>query len=166
MSSQAVFFDTWGWIALGHPRDAGHPGIVSLYGDLKRNGTPIFTSDYVLAEVATFLFRRERFEEAERFMSGLFDAVGQGKLTLGQISPERFSRAWELRRKYRDKPTISFTDLSSMALMAELGLTRIVTEGSALSPGGARIHLAITTARHATCCRIVDDGAATKEPMT
>ena len=30
--------------------------------------------------------------------------------------------------KYRDKPEISFTDFTSMMVMAELGLKRVLTE--------------------------------------
>jgi predicted nucleic acid-binding protein len=33
-----------------------------------------------------------------------------------------------LRRKYSDKPRISFTDFTSMVVMSELGITDVMTE--------------------------------------
>jgi uncharacterized protein len=50
------------------------------------------------------------------------------KLNVEPISEARFQRAFELRGKLFDKPKISFTDLSSMALMVELKLSDILTE--------------------------------------
>jgi predicted nucleic acid-binding protein len=43
------------------------------------------------------------------------------------VTPERFSRAWRLRLRYRDKPRISFTDLTSFVVMRELGLRQVLT---------------------------------------
>jgi len=123
-----VFVDTWGWVALGHRRDGGHARILAIYEELRAARTPLITSDFVLDEVATLLFVRERFDEAERFLEDLFEAVSRGQIVVEPITPGRFSRAWDFRRRYRDKPTISFTDLTSMAVMTELGLSRIVTE--------------------------------------
>lgn len=127
MMPEALFFDTWGWVALGYRKDSGHPAVLALYQEVTRSGIPVVTSDFVLDEVATLLFQRETFNQAERFLEGVFEASRTGQLQREQVSGERFSRAWELRRRYRDKPMISFTDLTSMVLMLELGLTKIVT---------------------------------------
>jgi predicted nucleic acid-binding protein len=48
-------------------------------------------------------------------------------VTLEWITPERFEAAQTLRRKFQDKPDISFTDLTSMCVMQELDVTEIVT---------------------------------------
>lgn len=34
-------------------------------------------------------------------------------------------RAWDLRRKYDDKPDISFVDLTSMVAMLDLGISEV-----------------------------------------
>ncbi len=67
---KAVFIDTWGWLALGHRRDARHQEVKALYQALQKEGSLCYTTDYVLDETITLLFRREVFEEAIRFMEG------------------------------------------------------------------------------------------------
>lgn len=44
------------------------------------------------------------------------------------ITLERFEQAKELRLRFRDKPKILFTDLTSMVVMKELAVMSILTE--------------------------------------
>jgi predicted nucleic acid-binding protein len=66
-----VFVDTWGWMALGHQREPRHVQVKRLYEQLRANDVPIYTSDYVLDELITLLFRREIFQESIRFVEGI-----------------------------------------------------------------------------------------------
>jgi predicted nucleic acid-binding protein len=125
---EAVFIDTWGWLALGHRRDARHQEVKALYQDLQAKGTLLYTTDYVLDEVITLLFRREAFEEAVPFMEGIFQAVEEGRLTVERVTSERFTSAWALRKRFQDKPKISFTDLTSMRIMSERKISKVLTE--------------------------------------
>lgn len=127
-ASEAIFVDTWGWMALGHRRDPRHREVRHIYQELRRQRLPICTSDYVLDEVITLLFRREVFGEAVRFVEGLFAAAALGHLRVERVTADRFSAAWELRKRFQDKPLISFTDLLSMALMQERDIQRVLTE--------------------------------------
>jgi predicted nucleic acid-binding protein len=43
------------------------------------------------------------------------------------VTQERFSRAWRLRLRYRDKPRISPSDLTSFVVMRELGVRHALT---------------------------------------
>lgn len=122
-----VFLDTWAWIALGHRRDSRHGEVKQLYQDLRREGALLFSSDYVVDEVVTLLFRRAPLDEAMTFSKALLAAT-QGYLNLEPVWPSRFAEAWALREKFRDKPLISFTDLTTMVIMQELGITEVVTE--------------------------------------
>lgn len=79
---EAIFVDTWGWIALGHRRDSRHQKVKNFYRDAHKEGLRVYTSDYVLDEVATLIFRRESFEEAGRFMGGILASAQQGYLTI------------------------------------------------------------------------------------
>src|SRR5688572_5800166 len=97
---RAVFVDTWGWIALGRRREARHQEIKRFYQGLQRKRVRVHSSDYVLDEVVTLLFRREPFSEALRFCQGLFAAAQQGFLSLERISSDRFTQAWALREKF------------------------------------------------------------------
>jgi uncharacterized protein len=109
-SSHPVFVDTWGWLAYGHRRDAHHHAVKALLEKWSADHTPVHTSDYVLDELITLLFRRESPDEAQRFLDGLLaDCV-------------------DLRKRYRDKPDISFTDFTTMAIMRELRIASILTE--------------------------------------
>ena len=107
--ADVVFRDTWGWLALGHRRDARHHEVKALYKELRSRGARIHTSDYVLDELMTLLFLREAFEEGVRFMEGIFQASEQGLITIERITSYRFAAAWRLRKRFQDKPKISFT---------------------------------------------------------
>ncbi len=125
---KAVFIDTWGWLALGHRRDALHQEVKSFYQALQKEGSLCYTTDYVLDETITLLFRREVFEEAIRFMEGIFQSAEERRLIIERVTSERFSSAWRLRKQFRDKPKIFFTDLISMVIMKEREVKRVLTE--------------------------------------
>jgi len=128
MDREAIFVYTWGWMALGYRQEPSHTEVKRIYQDLRSNGTPIYTSDYVLDELITLLFRRENFDEAVRFLEGILAAAVLGQVRVERVTSDRFFAAWELRKRFQDKPTISFTDLTSMAIMDERGIHRVLTE--------------------------------------
>lgn len=68
------------------------------------------------------------FSQARESIEKLDEAVQRGYLGLERITPERFEWAKQLGLKYQDKPRISFTDLTSLVVMEELGVTEILTE--------------------------------------
>jgi len=123
-----LFIDTWGWYALGNMNEPAHKGVKAIYEEAKRQKAKIYTTDYILDETITLLFRRIPSAKARQFVSGLLQAVVGGFLILERITPERFQRAWELRQKYQDKPDISFTDLTSFAVMQELKISEVLTD--------------------------------------
>jgi predicted nucleic acid-binding protein len=126
--AEAIFVDTWGWLAYGHRRDAHHAEVKGLVETCVSNRTPVHTSDYVLDELITLLFRREAFEESVRFLDALFMDSARGALQIQRVTTERFYAALELRKRFRDKPDISFTDLTTMAIMRELQIAAVLTE--------------------------------------
>jgi len=48
-------------------------------------------------------------------------AITEGYLRLERITAERFEKAKGLRMKFKDKPRIAFTDLTTMVIMTEIG---------------------------------------------
>jgi len=62
-----------------------------------------------------------------RFVEGLLAATEQGHLVVKRVTPKVFSATWGLRKRFQDKPDISFTDLTSMVLMRELGISQVLT---------------------------------------
>lgn len=127
-NDRAIFVDTWGWVALGNRHDDYHPEVRQLYEGLTSAKIPIHTSDYVLDEVITLLFKREAFQNAFRFVQGIFQASELGQLQLHRVTTEDFQAAWQLRQRFQDKPSISFTDLTSMTIMRRSKLQRVLTQ--------------------------------------
>jgi predicted nucleic acid-binding protein len=127
MSVDPVFVDTWGWCALGHRTDPAYAKAVEFYRSLRQQRTPIFTSDYVLDEVITLLYRRTPHNGATRFLEGILAAAVLGHLNIERVTAERFARAWSLRKQLDDKPDISFTDLASMVIMKDRHIGRVFT---------------------------------------
>jgi len=86
------------------------------------------TTDYVLDEVITSLFKKVNFDGAQRFIEALFLDIREGMIRLERIDEGRFNYAWLLRSIYRDKPDISFTDLTSFVLMKDADISRVFTK--------------------------------------
>jgi len=123
-----LFIDTWGWIVIHNQREERHREVKSFYRNFRLRGGMIYTTDYVLDETLTLLFRRLPSDLAAEAIHLLDLAIHQGYLNLVWISPKQFEAAKQLRLQFRDKPLISFTDLTSIAVMKELGINWILTE--------------------------------------
>ncbi len=85
------------------------------------------TSDYILDEVITSLFKSVNFNDASRFIETLLLAIKMEQLELQWVDEPRFNSAWSLRGRYEDKPDISFTDLTTFVIMKELGISKTFT---------------------------------------
>jgi len=122
-----LFVDTWGWLALRDKGDARHDAAVAAFNGALKAGR-VVTTDFVLDETFTLLFRRLSAPRATESVEFLMAAVEAGSVVLARISFPRFGEAVKLRLKYKDKPGISFTDFSSMVVMRELRVKEILTE--------------------------------------
>ncbi len=123
-----LFIDSWGWITIHNKRESRHVEINDFYKNFRAQGGTIYTTDYVLDETLTLLFRRLAFPLAKKSVTFLDEAIRQGYLYLEWITPDRFEEAKKLRLRLQDKPRISFTDLTSMVVMNEMGLVQILTD--------------------------------------
>jgi predicted nucleic acid-binding protein len=123
-----VFIDTWGWLALQDKREPRHQEVKNFYKEFRQRKGTVYTTDYVLDETITLLFRRLPFSTAKEFLKDIDQAVEEGYLHLERVTPERFNMAKDLRIKFRDKPRISFTDFTSMIIMSECIIAEILTE--------------------------------------
>jgi predicted nucleic acid-binding protein len=123
---QRLFVDTWGWLVLADGRDPEH--VRAVAERRKRNGPGLLiTTDYVLDETFTRLFSRCTHAVARQFCDGVLNAESSGLLGIERITSLRFQSAYRMRLRYRDKPTISFTDFTSFVVMQELGLVDALT---------------------------------------
>ncbi len=115
-----LFVDTWGWLVLEDSKAAEHQAATGYYAEAGKTTGNIFTTNFVLDETLSLLFRRRPFEEASRFARGLLESPF---IAREEITTSRLRKAFDLRLAFRDKPDISFTDLTSMAMMQELKIT-------------------------------------------
>ena len=126
-TNRLVFVDTWAWLALANRKDVYHSVVQKNYAVIKAAGHTLVTSDYVLDEVVTALFRSVAFDSAVQFIESLFAMTKLKRLKLERITASRFEAAWLMRKRYQDKPQISFTDLISFVLMQELAISKVFT---------------------------------------
>lgn len=122
-----MFVDTWAWIALADRSDTWHEIAKEIYLQQYKSRTAFVTTDYVLSETITYLYQTLPTMQAVAFIEAIFLGIKQGAYTLHHVSEKEFQRAWEWRRKYDDKPDISFVDLTSMVVMNELGIVEVFT---------------------------------------
>ena len=122
-----LFVDTWCWLALEDRGDPDHTGVASLYREFRDARGLAVSTDWILDETITRLFRRRPFAEARGFVEALFASAEAGYLVIQRVTAERFGKAWQLRLRYPDKPLISFTDLTSFTVMQEDGISDVLT---------------------------------------
>jgi predicted nucleic acid-binding protein len=118
-----IFVDTWAWVALACRRDQYHAAARAIHDRFRRE--KYVTSHPVLAETITHLYRSIDATAAATFINAILQAAGRGDYLIVDLSPDRFTATWEMRKRYLDKPDISFVDFSSAIIARELGIMRI-----------------------------------------
>lgn len=76
------------------------------------------------------LFKRLNNYQAQKSSQALLNCFQDKYFQLININQKRFDETVKLRIKYLDKPRISFTDLSSIVVMKEFNITKILTNDS------------------------------------
>ena len=122
-----LFIDTWGWLTLRDRKESRHQEVKKFYSQVRGRQGIIYTSDYVLDETITLLFRRLPFKAAKGSLAAIDKAIKEGYLQMERVTSERFEKAKGLRLKYQDKPKISFTDFTTLVIMKELGVKGIIS---------------------------------------
>lgn len=133
-----LLIDTWGWLALEDSKDSSHQAVSRTYAEAVRTSGNVFTTNFVLDETISLLFRRRPFEEVARFTKGLLTSPFIG---IEEITEARFRRAFDLRLAFRDKPDISFTDLTTMIVAQELKVIDILTGDKHFTQAGLGFRL-------------------------
>ncbi|MFQ5865244.1 MAG: hypothetical protein ACE5IW_08470 [bacterium] len=52
-----LFIDTWGWLAMWDKKDSKHESVKNFYQEFRNKRGVAVTTDYVLDETFTLLFR-------------------------------------------------------------------------------------------------------------
>jgi predicted nucleic acid-binding protein len=122
-----VFVDTWAWIALALKRDQYHLAAMAQHQEFVKQRRQYVTTNFVLSELITQLNLLLAHTRAQEFVAAILTAADTGDYRLVHISANQFRLAWDLRKKYHDKPDISFVDFTSMAVMQDLGIVDVFT---------------------------------------
>jgi predicted nucleic acid-binding protein len=69
---KSIFIDTWGWINLFNRKEPHHNNVSQLYKSLRQRQATIVTTDFVLDEVYTLLFRRVHVTQAQQAVHVIF----------------------------------------------------------------------------------------------
>jgi predicted nucleic acid-binding protein len=139
-ASDALFVDTWGWLVLANDRDPAFAAVAELRREYAESSALWVTTDYVLDETITRLFAAAPFRSAQGFCKGIFDSHEAGTVVIEPINEQRFQDAYRLRLRYRDKPRVSFTDLTSFIVMQELGIRHVLTADAHFHQVGLGFH--------------------------
>ncbi|HEX5470449.1 MAG TPA: PIN domain-containing protein [Lacipirellulaceae bacterium] len=122
-----VFVDTWAWIALAVRRDQHHSAAKRQHVDFVNSGSLYVTTDWIIGEMITQIYRVAAAKQAESFVGSVLQAIDSGAYRMEKVSSRQFAAAWQLRKKYSDKPSISFVDFTSMVVMLDLGINDVFT---------------------------------------
>ena len=112
----------------------------------------------MLDEAFTLLFRRLAIHKAKESLEFLMTAASEEAVLLAPIHAARFREAVKLRVKDKDKPEISFTDFTSMVVMQELELKRILTEDRHFAQVGLGFGSVLIWKRRGTVARSQSHG--------
>lgn len=115
-----ILLDTWAWLALKDKKEKKHRQVVRFCEDAVKKKKKIYTTDLILVETITLLFKRMNCESALLALKDIQESIEGGYIELVRIEAKRFKAGIKLREKLMDKPDISFTDLTSMIVMEEL----------------------------------------------
>jgi predicted nucleic acid-binding protein len=122
-----IFVDTWAWIALVDKTDQYYAAAQRQHDQHIASRERYVTSDFMLTEFINYLHTSFDSDDAQVTVELMFEQAAGGALELIHVSPDQFLRAWQLRKKYRDKSDISFIDFTSFVVMRDLGITDVFT---------------------------------------
>ena len=125
----SVLVDSSALIAFLHQRDRLHETAERLLAPiLDGERGPAAITDDIVDEVLTFLVARgatrSHLDRAIGFLLG--DGATPGAFVLHRVGPDHFAEALGLLRRHRER-RLSFTDCTSMAVMAAAGIAAIAT---------------------------------------
>jgi predicted nucleic acid-binding protein len=95
-----VFVDTWAWLALFNKRDSHHRTAVAVWRDLLRNGSRIFTSDFVWIETLNAMAAAPLRSAAIHGRRALLES---GKVETVPLDVGHLGRGDDLYRQRHDK---------------------------------------------------------------
>jgi len=120
---KAVFADTAGWMACADAADPAHKRACASRDAALERGEVLVATDYVLDETLTLIRMRLGLAAAKAWWDRI---EGSSRLRWEWIGVNRAEKARGVFFRQRDKD-YSFTDCTSLVVMQELKLKRVLT---------------------------------------
>ena len=130
-----VFVDTSAWVALFVVNDINHKRAASTFENLKESKILLYTSDYVLDETITTIMARGSHKQSVLAGVALFTS---DIIKIVHVAPDYLGPTWTLYQKYSDKK-FSFTDVSSLVIMKDVGIAKAFAFDRELSQAGIEL---------------------------
>lgn len=137
MAGSEVFIDTGVWIAAARQPDAQHERAKALGKEILQRRVKAVISDMVLAEVVTFILKKDGHEPAQKLM----DLLEDNTTILFVDKPILEDAKALLRRYWSPRKRLSVCDATSYILMQRRGIEDVYSLDSGFdgSPGITRI---------------------------
>jgi uncharacterized protein len=113
-----AFVDTSAWVALMATDDKDHARALAVFRNLPPR-TRLVTTNYVVAETATWLVHHNRRQAIPRYRNMISASEQQALLTTEWITKEQHEEAWSYLERYRDQ-VLSFCDCTSFIVCRNL----------------------------------------------
>ena len=114
-ASGSILIDTSAYFALADRTDRHHPAAVRF---VHANDRPLITTDLIVVETLNLVQARLGSAPAIVLGKRLLEPT---TTTVLKVTDPDLAQAWRLFQRYRDK-AFSFTDCTTFALMARLGI--------------------------------------------
>jgi len=137
MAGSEVFIDTGVWIAAARQPDAQHERAKALGKEILQRRVKAVISDMVLAEVVTFILKKDGHEPAQKLM----DLLEDNTTILFVDKPILEDAKALLRRYWSPRKRLSVCDATSYILMQRRGIEDLYSLDSGFDglPGITRI---------------------------
>ena len=136
-STNLVYVDAAGWIALVNRRDTLHPEAVRIYKQLLQEQCKFITTSVVLLEVGNWLSP----VPLRGLMINLLHRIEQSsRIEVVHVTPELYAKGWELYSNRLDKDC-GVIDCISFVIMQERNLAEALTSDHHFEQAGFEILL-------------------------
>lgn len=131
-----VFVDTAGWGNFFGKREPLHELAERLLRRARGSGSPVITTNYVLAELSALLISPMRIPHVRRleFADRIRTAAW---IQVVHIDSELDRRSWEFMARHRDKD-FSLVDCSSFVVMQDMRISAAITTDLHFEQAGFR----------------------------
>ena len=120
---KTAFLDTSGWFAALSPKEANHRSALAVYRNWIEDGTELFTTNLVMAEMQILLMRSRGPEEGIRFLDSVYQDPTHHVVFLDRDLERNAVDRW--LRRYRDQ-RLSLADAVSVEVMQSRRIRQVL----------------------------------------